>query len=102
MLSYFLPLTIILVFSLVYSFYDQIKQIINLQLKSTDGSSEVKPENKIIVTYQGARYDITDFIKFHPGGKDVLIANNGNDVEQLMLDNQHSVKAYKKLAKYKL
>ena len=68
--------------------------------KQTKNSSS--SVNKIIVKYCGADYDITDFVRKHPGGKKVLIDSNGKDIEQLMLDNEHSNHAYKLLSKYKI
>jgi fatty acid desaturase/predicted heme/steroid binding protein len=33
-----------------------------------------------LVVYDGYVYDITDFLKFHPGGRSILIANLGTDI----------------------
>ena len=57
---------------------------------------------KIIVTFQGSKYDVTNFAKKHPGGKTVLVENNGKDIEQLMAENGHSDNAYKTLQKFKI
>lgn len=57
-------------------------------------------EEKIIVTYQGKRYDVTEFVLSHPGGKDVLLENNGKDVEETMREIGHSEGAYKMLEKF--
>ena len=70
--------------------------MINDETKKTINS------NKVIVTFKGDEYDITDFIRKHPGGKQVLLDNNGNDIEKLMLENEHSIHAYKTLEKYKI
>ena len=59
-------------------------------------------KNKIIVQFKGSQYDITNFAKKHPGGKNILIENNGNDIEKLMIENDHSKNAYKLLEKYLL
>lgn len=64
------------------------------------GDTECDP--RIVVTYQGNQYDITAFVKYHPGGKKVLLDNNGADVETLMRANQHSDRAYAKLATYRV
>lgn len=63
-------------------------------------SVEIKKCPPIIVYYKDNKYDITNFVKYHPGGKRILIENNGKDVEQQMLDNQHSEYAYSELEKY--
>ncbi|AYV84960.1 MAG: hypothetical protein Satyrvirus1_46 [Satyrvirus sp.] len=65
-------------------------------------TSEHPKEERIIVMYKNAKYDITDFVKKHPGGKMVLLNNNGKDIEKLMLDNEHSQHAYDILEKYKI
>ena len=57
---------------------------------------------KIFVTFQGSKYDITSFAKKHPGGKTVLVENNGKDIEQLMIENGHSDNAYKTLDTFKI
>lgn len=69
---------------------------------STTNDSSLKPPDKIIVTFKGSKYDITNFIKRHPGGKQILIDNNGKDIENLMLEYEHSKNAYLILEKYKI
>lgn len=56
----------------------------------------------VIVYYQDNKYDITDFVKRHPGGKEVLIENNGKNIEKLMNENVHSKHALTILEKYKI
>lgn len=72
--------------------------------KNTQNESDIGTEKseKVIVTYKGNKYDITDFVKKHPGGKEVLLENNGNDIEKLMQENEHSEYAYKLLEKYRV
>lgn len=87
--------------------YPQILNVtnsINTENKISEPIDKIvdKPKEKIIVKFRGSDYDITDFIKRHPGGKSILIKNNGNDIEQLMLKNEHSDRAYKLLEKYKI
>lgn len=57
---------------------------------------------KVIVTYKGSKYDITNFVKKHPGGRAILLQNNGKDIEQPMLKIGHTENAYKTLEKYKI
>lgn len=70
----------------------------------TNGEATVtsEPNTRVIVTFRDEKYDITDFVKKHPGGKQILLENNGKDVEQLMAENEHSERAYKLLEKYKI
>lgn len=65
-----------------------------------DESSETR--TRLIVTYKGDRYDISDFIRKHPGGMKVLLDNNGNDIEKLMEQTEHSEKAFQLLYRYKI
>lgn len=60
---------------------------------------EIDP-NKIEVSFRGEWYDITKFINRHPGGKDLLIENNGKDIEKLMEEYTHSDRAYIILKKF--
>ena len=59
-------------------------------------------KERIIILYKGDKYDITDFIKKHPGGKGILKENNGKEIEQQMLGTGHSDNAYSILDKYKI
>lgn len=58
--------------------------------------------DKVIIKYQNKQYNITNFLDKHPGGRAILISNNGNDVEELMKENGHSSEAYKLLKNYEL
>lgn len=57
---------------------------------------------RIIVYYKENKYDVTNFVKRHPGGKEVLIENNGKNIESLMNENEHSSHAFTVLEKYKI
>ena len=59
-------------------------------------------DDKIIIKFKGSKYDITHFAKNHPGGKKILVNNNGKDIEKLMSKSHHSDYAYKLLEKYKI
>uniref|UniRef100_A0A6C0LSA1 Cytochrome b5 heme-binding domain-containing protein n=1 Tax=viral metagenome TaxID=1070528 RepID=A0A6C0LSA1_9ZZZZ len=61
-----------------------------------------KRQNNIIVYYKGGKYDITNFLTKHPGGKNAIIDFNGEDVEKSMAENKHSTGAYNLLEKYKI
>ena len=39
--------------------------------------------DSIIIIIDNHKFDVTDYIDEHPGGRDILIQNNGNDVTQL-------------------
>ena len=76
----------------------------NTILLNNHNNSESKKDNidKVVIKFKNNQYDITDFIKKHPGGKQVLFENNGNDVEKIMIENEHSDYAYKVLEKFKI
>ena len=57
---------------------------------------------QVIVKFQGASYNITDFLKKHPGGEDILMENNGKDIEEIMKDIGHTADAYAMLQQYKI
>ena len=75
-----------------------VREETNLNLPLRTNSKK----ERIIITYKGGNYDITDFIKKHPGGKEVLKENNGKNIEQQMLDAGHSDNAYNIIEKYKI
>ena len=93
---------IIFIIGVFYTFYyDPINHIVLID----DKINLTKPEKiipKVVVTFKGSKYDISNFVRKHPGGKTILLDNNGKDVEQLMLENEHSDHAYKTLDKYKI
>ena len=76
----------------------------NIVLHNNQNISESKKNNvdHVVIKFKDNKYDITDFIKKHPGGKQVLFENNGNDVEKIMIENEHSTHAYEVLEKYKI
>lgn len=82
-----------------YFFSDKIKEMTKRKIDSPRRSVD---ENRIILKYKNADYDVTDFLKKHPGGSSVLIKNNNKDIDQLMVDNNHSKAAYTILEKYKV
>ena len=79
-----------------------VNAIINTIDPKIYSKSDPKTQNKIIVKFKESEYDLTDFAKKHPGGKKIILENNGNNIEQLMTENDHSSHAYKLLEKYKI
>lgn len=67
---------------------------------------EIKEEidkGKIIILSEGKIYDVTDFADRHPGGREHLVKQVGNDVTQQMeseTPHHHSLAAYTILKKY--
>ncbi len=56
-----------------------------------------KETEKVIVTFKDQSYDITEFLQHHPGGKEVLLEQNGKNVEEVMKEVGHSPDAYELL-----
>lgn len=55
------------------------------------------------VIHGGKVYDVSNFLERHPGGKDILLNNSGQDVTSTMNDDKlhrHSKIAYGWLHKY--
>lgn len=48
----------------------------------------------VLVKFKDVTYDITSFLSDHPGGKDVLLAHNGKEIEEVMKEVLHSPYAY--------
>ncbi|EPY18537.1 cytochrome b-domain protein, partial [Strigomonas culicis] len=45
-------------------------------------------------------YDVTKFLDLHPGGRDVILYNAGQDATEAFTNNGHSDTAYRMMAKY--
>ncbi|XWV25702.1 cytochrome b5-like protein [Tupanvirus soda lake] len=95
---FFIAFVVIVIGIMYILFSEQNTEMTNNQKSN---NNENIPQ-KIIVKFKEEEYDITDFIRKHPGGKQLLVENNGNDIEKLMLENEHSVHAYNILQKYKI
>ncbi|XWV24469.1 cytochrome b5-like protein [Tupanvirus deep ocean] len=95
---FFIVFVIIVIVIMYILFSVQNTEMTNNQ-KINNSESTVE---KVIVKFKGEEYDITDFVKKHPGGKQVLLENNGSDIEKLMIENEHSAYAYNTLQKYKI
>ena len=61
-----------------------------------------KEVEKLIVTFKDAQYDLTEFCEQHPGGKEVLIEQKGQNIEEAMKEIGHSSEAYKLLDNFKI
>lgn len=88
----------ILIAMLVYVFFSGEAQRSLAEKKSA--IVKKKDEPQVIVEFQGRKYDITSFLKKHPGGAAILREMNGKDIESAMLENEHSNKAYQILERY--
>ena len=52
--------------------------------------------------FNGVPHDVTRFVAKHPGGKEVLVKNNGKEISELFLEMQHSDNAKRILEKYRI
>ena len=62
--------------------------------------SNLRKNNKIILIKENIVYDVTDFIKNHPGGENSIIKNQLKDNKENY--NYHSNKAKKEWENYKI
>jgi len=69
-------------------------------VKETQQPTPRASDDEIIVTYKDKKYNLTEFALSHPGGKDVLLENNGKNIEESMDEVGHSKNAYRMLDKY--
>lgn len=69
-------------------------------VKEMEQPTPRETNDEIIVTYKGKKYNLTEFALSHPGGKDVLLDNNGKDIEDQMNEVGHSKSAYRMLERY--
>jgi len=100
MISYFTMFVFVLIGAIYLSKTSDISAQINYGIK--DNITKEANVEKIIVTFQGKKYDITNFAKRHPGGKTILVENNGNDIEEMMAEIGHSDNSYTILKKYEI
>jgi hypothetical protein len=56
--------------------------------------------NPIILHLFGNKYDLTEYVDYHPGGSSILTENVDKDVTELFINQGHSAKAKKLLDKY--
>lgn len=54
------------------------------------------------VKFSGKNYQISEFLRNHPGGNNYLNGYNRKDVENRMLATEHSKSAYYLLREYKI
>lgn len=94
MLSYLTTLIIVLI-GLFYSVYTNKKP----SVANTADNPPSPRREEIIVHFQGKKYNVTAFAKYHPGGKEVLCENKDTDIEELMEKANHSEYAYRILQK---
>ena len=59
-------------------------------------------DNKCIVVINNNVYNITEYLRKHPGGEDILLNLNGKDATDEFNDIGHSRSAIKLLEKYKI
>lgn len=94
---------IFIVINYFYQFFDEDKILgenPKNNLKLSDPTLYMNENAKIIVMMGTNKYDVTDFISKHPGGKTIIAKHNGKDITEPMKSIGHSDRAYKILNKY--
>lgn len=100
---YFGFLLLLAILALLYDWYtNQSFEKITTAIDCPPPEPIIEQDPVVIVSFRGEKYDITDFVNHHPGGKKILLQNNGKEVAELMKENEHSEKAYQILEKYKV
>eukprot|EP00386_Alphamonas_edax_P004068 GDKI01012694.1.p1 GENE.GDKI01012694.1~~GDKI01012694.1.p1 ORF type:complete len:405 (+),score=131.70 GDKI01012694.1:42-1217(+) len=70
--------------------------------RKDDALTPSSKEDRCIVTYKKERYDVTNFVEKHPGGRDVIVQYSGRDMTEAFDEVGHSATASKLLMKYKM
>lgn len=92
-LTYFGTVSIILI--LLWCSWTERTKRYPLQLAKSRSREVIN--KRITVFYQGQEYDVTEFLKVHPGGKTNLLNMDGKDVEARMKKIGHSDHAFERL-----
>jgi len=72
---------------------------VNQKVSETDLDPRASPD-KVVVTYQGAKYDVTSFVDEHPAGRGIIVKHNGKDITKPFNDVGHSMEARKMMLKF--
>jgi len=79
---------------------EQARIVANKELAGAVASNAVLDE--CIVSYKGERYDVTDFVRSHPGGPQSILAFRDQDMTEAYDEIGHSPSAHKLLAKRRI
>jgi len=77
----------------------------SLQTFDIETVSKHNTEDDAWIVVKGDIFDVTKFISFHPGGKNIIINNLGTDLTEAFGSkevHEHSEKAYRMLENYKI
>ena len=72
--------------------------------KKEDVMQHVSPEDCWVIV-KGSVYNVTKFLENHPGGPNLILAQGGSDITNLLNNgsvHQHSLSAYYLLEQYKI
>lgn len=84
---------------LIYAEMTAETEVIDKESAQIPVITDKPTDEKIIVYFEGNKYDLTRFAKRHPGGRDALLQYNGKDVAEILEETGHSHNAYKILEK---
>lgn len=65
-------------------------EISKLEVSIEKKEMQAKDEKEFVVKYRGKVYEISDFLKKHPGGSKILKPLEGLNLNEVMAQNPHS------------
>lgn len=66
------------------------KTISKSKMNSDSEEGPVKENNEFLVKYHGKEYEISGFLKKHPGGSKILQPFKGLSIDDVLIQNPHS------------
>lgn len=75
----------------------------NRRLNATtdnDLSRGVSSQPRTVVRYKGKMYDLTNMLDAHPGGREIIETNNGQDITELFDNVNHSNRAKRWMSQF--
>ncbi|XP_051160541.1 fatty acid 2-hydroxylase [Leptopilina boulardi] len=73
------------------NFENNNKKLLEMKINDSDNeNNSVNGNNEFLVKYRGKNYEISDFLKKHPGGSKILQPFKGLSLDDVLIQNPHS------------